>query len=52
LGKMKNLVMEICEMYDYQGMSIYEIARAMDMTDDEVYQVVSQYSESFNLASY
>ena len=50
MGKIKNLVIEICEMYDYRGMTITEIARAMDMSEDEIYQVVSDYSESFNIA--
>ena len=50
MGKLKNLVTEICEMYDYQGMTIREIANYMEMTEDEVVQVLSDYSDSFNMA--
>ena len=50
MGKIKNLVIEICEMYDEQGMTISQIASYMDMTEDEVFQVVSDYSSSFNMA--
>ena len=49
MGKVKELVTEICEMYDYQGLSIAEIAKAMDMTDDEVVQVLSNYSDTFGM---
>ena len=50
MGKLKNLVTEICEMYDEQGMTIREIANYMEMTEDEVVQVLSDYSYSFNMA--
>ena len=50
MGKIKDLVIEICEMYDYQGMTIREIANYMEMTEDEVVQVLSDYSSSFNMA--
>ncbi len=49
MGKMKALVTEICEMYDYQGMTIVEIANYMEMTETEVIEVLSNYSDSFNV---
>ena len=49
MGKVKEQVTEICEMYDYQGLSITEIAKAMEMTDDEVVQVLSDYSDTFGM---
>ena len=49
MGKVKELVTEICEMYDYQGLSITEISKAMDMTDEEVVQVLSNYSDTFGM---
>ena len=50
MGKLKNLVIEICDLYDRQGMTIREIANYMEMTEDEVVQVLSDYSDSFNVA--
>ena len=49
MGKVKELVTEICEMYDYQGLSIAQIANYMEMTDDEVVQVLSDYSSTFGM---
>ncbi len=49
MGKIKQLVTEICEMYDYQGMTIVEIANYMEMTETEVIEVLSNYSDSFNV---
>ena len=49
MGKVKELVTEICEMYDYQGMTITEIANYMEMTDAEVVQVLSDYSDTFGM---
>ncbi len=49
MGKVKEQVTEICEMYDYQGMTIAEIANYMEMTDTEVVQVVSDYSDTFGM---
>ena len=49
MGKVKELVTEICEMYDYQGMTIAEIANYMETTDTEVVQVLSDYSDTFGM---
>lgn len=49
MAKVKELVTEICEMYDYQGLSIAQIANYMEMTDDEVVQVLSDYSDTFGM---
>jgi hypothetical protein len=49
MGKVKELVTEICEMYDYQGLSIAQIANYMEMTDAEVVQVLSDYSSTFGM---
>ena len=50
MGKMKDLVIEICDLYDRQGMTIIQIASYMDMTEEEVFQILSDYSYSFNVA--
>ena len=49
MAKVKELVTEICEMYDYQGLTIAQIANYMEMTDDEVVQVLSDYSYTFGM---
>jgi hypothetical protein len=49
MAKVKELVTEICEMYDYQGYSITEIANVMEMTDNGVMQVLSDYSDTFGM---
>ncbi len=49
MAKVKELVTEICEMYDYQGLTIAEIANYMEMTEDEIVQVLSDYSDTFGM---
>lgn len=49
MAKVKELVTEICEMYDYQGLTIAQIANYMEMTDEEVVQVLSDYSDTFGM---
>ena len=49
MAKVKELVTEICEMYDYQGLTIAQIANYMEMTDEEVVQVLSDYSNTFGM---
>lgn len=49
MSAMKRLIEDILEMYDVEGMSIVEIAEAKGLTEAEVYEVVSEYSESFNI---
>ena len=49
MGKVKELVTEICEMYDYQGLTIAQIANYMEMPEDEIVQVLSNYSDTFGM---
>ena len=46
---MKELVMSICEAYDYQGLTIMELANQFEMTEQAILEVLSQYSDSFNI---
>jgi hypothetical protein len=46
MNETKDLIYKICEMYDYQCLSISEIALALDMNEDEVYQIVTTYSDN------
>ena len=49
MGKVKEQVTEICEMYDYQGYNIAQIATYMEMPEDEIVQVLSNYSDTFGM---
>ena len=39
MGKMKDLVIEICDLYDRQGMTIIQIASYMDMTKRKYFRL-------------
>ena len=49
MGKVKEQVTEICEMYDYQGYNIVQIAKHMEMDEAEVVQVLSDFSDTFGM---
>lgn len=49
MSAIKRLIEDILEMYDAEGMTITEIAEAKGLTETEVYEIVSEYSESFNI---
>ena len=47
MGKIKDMVIEVCELYDEQGMTIMEIVNATGLSEEEVIEVLSNYSETF-----
>ena len=47
MAKMKELVMEVCELYDERGMTIMEIVNATGLSEEVVIEVLSNYSETF-----
>ena len=47
MGKLKELVIDICEAYDYQGLTIVELANRFEMTEEAIIEVLSNYSETF-----
>ena len=47
MGKMKELVIEVCELYDEQGLTIMEIVGHTGLTEEVVLQILSDYSETF-----
>ena len=47
MAKMKELVIEVCEIYDEQGMTIMEIVKKTGLSEDEVITVLSDYSDTF-----
>jgi len=49
LGKMKELVMEICEAYDYDGLTILELANRFEMTETAIIEVLTTYSDTFGV---
>ena len=44
---MKELVIEVCELYDEQGLTIMEIVNTTGLSEEEVIEVLSNYSETF-----
>lgn len=49
MGKMKELVMEICEAYDYDGLTILELANRFEMTETAIIEVLTNYSDTFGV---
>ena len=41
--------MEICEAYDYDGLSIMELANRFEMTEAAIIEVLSNYSDTFGM---
>ncbi len=46
---MKELVMEICEAYDYEGLTIMELANRFEMTEEAIIEVLTNYSDTFGV---
>lgn len=49
MAKMKELVIYICEAYDYEGLTIVEIANRFEMTEEVIIKILSDYSEWFSI---
>ena len=49
MGKVKELVMTICEAYDYDGLTILELANRFEMTEAAIIEVLSNYSDTFGV---
>jgi len=49
MGKMKELVMSICEAYDYEGLTIMELANRFEMTEAAIIEVLTNYSDTFGV---
>ena len=47
MGKLKELVIDICEAYDYEGLTIVELANRIEMTEEAIIEVLSNYSDTF-----
>ena len=47
MAKMKELVIEVCELYDERGMTIMEIVGFTGLSENEVLEILSNYSETF-----
>ncbi len=47
MGKLKELVIDICEAYDYEGLTIMELANRFEMTEAAIIEVLSNYSDTF-----
>lgn len=49
MGKLKEIVMEICEAYDYEGLTIVELSNRFEMTEAAIIEVLSNYSDTFGV---
>ena len=49
MAKIKELVIDICEAYDYQGLTIVELSNRFEMTEEAIIEVLSNYSETFGV---
>ena len=47
MGKLKEVVIDICEAYDYQGLTIVELSNRFEMTEEAIIEVLSNYSDTF-----
>lgn len=48
MSAMKDLVMDIVEMYDEQGLTVVQIAEIVGMNEMAVLSVITEYSQDFN----
>jgi len=49
LGKLKEIIFDICQAYDYEGLTIVELANRFEMTEAAIIEVLSEYSETFGM---
>ena len=49
MAKMKDLVMDVCELYDDQGLTIMEIVNKLNISEAMVMEILSNYSETFGM---
>ena len=49
MGKMKDLAMEVVELYDERGLTIMEIVKELDLSEDLVLQILNEFSETFGV---
>lgn len=50
MSAIKRLIEDVLEMYDAEGMTVMEIAAAKGLSEDEIMEIVSEYSDDFNVA--
>lgn len=49
MGKLKELAMEVVELYDERGYTIMEIVKELELSEDLVLQILNDFSDSFNV---
>jgi DNA-binding transcriptional regulator LsrR (DeoR family) len=47
MSAMKQMIADVCELYDMEGMTITEIARVMQVPEELVYEVVAEYADTW-----
>ena len=46
---MKDLAMEVVELYDERGYTIMEIVKELELSEDLVLQILNEFSETFGV---
>jgi DNA-binding transcriptional regulator LsrR (DeoR family) len=49
MAKMKELAMEICELYDMDGLTIMEIVNKLNVSEALVMEALENFSETFGI---
>ncbi len=49
MAKMKELAMDVCEAYDSEGLTIMEIVERFELSEEMVFEILSNFSESFGV---
>jgi DNA-directed RNA polymerase specialized sigma24 family protein len=47
MSALKEMIADVCELYDMEGMTITQIAKVMDIPEQLVYEIVSDYADTW-----
>jgi DNA-binding transcriptional regulator LsrR (DeoR family) len=47
MSALKEMIADVCELYDMEGMTITQIAKVMDIPEQLVYEIVADYADTW-----
>lgn len=47
MSALKEMIADVCELYDMEGMPIARIAKVMDIPEQLVYEIVAEYADTW-----
>jgi plasmid maintenance system antidote protein VapI len=47
MSALKEMIADVCELYDMEGMTITQIAKVMDVPEQLVYEIVADYADTW-----